>query len=510
MRNSTPISRREAMTILCSGALIPVASSFGSTPAVPQAVRTPNKEDLIFMSAAALAEAIRAKRVSSEEVVRAHIERIQEVNPKINAVVQLVADNALKQAREADAALARGEIKGPLHGVPVTIKDSLDTAGVISTGGTKGRASFVPKKDAIAVARILSAGAILLGKTNTPEFTFYGETDNLVYGRTNNPYNLLKTPGGSSGGAAAIIASGGSPLDLGSDTGGSIRAPSHCCGISGIKPTSGRVPRTGHIVPFAAGLSDSLTQIGPLARYVEDLILALPIIAGPDWRDPAIVGMPLGNPHNIVLKDLRIAYHTDNGIATPIPEIVGAVKRAAEELAKTGIRLEERRPTGIEQTKELNDQLWTACTDAEVRRFFQASGTSEGEISPFLRKAIDALKQFKPMTAGEVDDLMARLDLYRSSMLSFMEDFDAILCPVNAYPALEHGLFGDWDHDRGWTYTYAYNLTGWPGVVVRGGTTNQGIPVGVQVVARPWREDVALAIALHLEKTLGGWQKPQI
>src|SRR5262245_57980307 len=232
---------------------------------------------LIYASATALAQAIRSKKVSSEEVVNAYLQRIEAVNPQLNAVVQLTADTALKQAREADAALARGDSKGPLHGVPMTIKDSFDTAGVISTGGTKGRALFLPSQDAAAVARLRQAGAILMGKTNTPELTLSFETDNLIYGRTNNPYDLSRTPGGSSGGAAAIIAAGGSPLDLGSDLGGSIRLPSHFCGIAGIKPTSGRVPRTGHIPSFDIGPLEAWMQVGPMARFVEDLILTLPI-----------------------------------------------------------------------------------------------------------------------------------------------------------------------------------------------------------------------------------------
>lgn len=269
-------------------------------------------DELIYRSARSIAKAIRDKEVSSAEVVEAFLKRIEEVNPKLNAVVQLAADRARAEAREADEALSRGESKGPLHGVPITLKDSLDTEGVISTGGTKGRASFVPEQDATVTARLRGAGAILLGKTNTPELTLAGETANLIYGRTNNPYDLSRMPGGSSGGAGAIIASGGSPLDMGSDTGGSVRLPAHFCGIAGIKPTSGRVPRTGHIVPFGMGALDSLTQIGPMARYVEDLALALPIISGPDWRDPAIVPMPLGDPGAIDLKSLRVAVHTCN------------------------------------------------------------------------------------------------------------------------------------------------------------------------------------------------------
>ena len=246
-------------------------------------------------SASELASAIRSKQLSSKSIVEAHLEQIAKVNPKLNAVVQLTADSARKEADEADAALARGDIKGPLHGVPVTIKDTLETTGVICTGGTKGRANYVPKADATAVARLRAAGAIILGKTNVPELAGAIETDNLVYGRTNNPYDLARTPGGCSGGESAIVAACGSPLGLGTDAGGSIRIPAHFCGLAAIKPTSGRVPRTGQF-PLPMGARNAVFHVSLIARKVDDLALALPIIAGPDFRDHSIVGMPLLDP----------------------------------------------------------------------------------------------------------------------------------------------------------------------------------------------------------------------
>ena len=225
-------------------------------------------DDIIYASARSMAKAIQEKEVSAAELVEAHLSRIEEVNPALNAVVMLAAERARKEATEADAALAKGESKGPLHGVPFTLKDSIDTEGIVTTGGTMGRKDYVPDADATVAARLRGAGGILLGKTNTPEITYAGETDNLIYGRTNNPFDLSRTPGGSSGGAGAIVCCGGAAFDIGSDTGGSIRGPAHHCGIAGIKPNSGRVPRTGHIVPHSFGAVDSLTQNGPMARYV--------------------------------------------------------------------------------------------------------------------------------------------------------------------------------------------------------------------------------------------------
>jgi amidase len=460
---------------------------------------------LIYASATALARAIRAKEVSSAEVVQAYVERIAAVNPHLNAVVQLRAEAAQDEAKAADAALARGQLTGPLHGLPMTIKDSLDTAGVITTGGTKGRAAFVPAKDATVVTRLRAAGAILLGKTNTPELTLAGETDNLLYGRTNNPYDLSRTPGGSSGGAAAMVAAGGTPFDIGSDTAGSIRWPAHCCGIAGIKPTAGRVPRTGHIIPFGLGARDLLTQNGPMARFVEDLRLILPIICGPDWQDPAIVPMPLGDPAAVGLKGLRVAVHTDNGILPPTTAIQDTVRLAAQALADAGVVVEEARPRALEQAHALSAALAAADGRAWVRRLLAKAGTTE--VHPWLAAN---LVQDQAIPVAAFTELLEDIDQFRSAMLAFIDAYDVVLCPVNAWPALPHDTWRDAFRQGAYSYTQAYNLTGWPAAVVRGGTSPEGLPIGVQIVARPWREDVVLAVGQYLEEALRGWQRPPL
>ena len=462
-------------------------------------------DELIYASAVTIARNVREKKVSATEVVEAHLRRIEEVNPKLNAIVQLADERALAEARAADEALARGNVQGPLHGVPMTIKDSLDTAGVITTGGTKGRASFVPDRDATVVARMRAAGAILLGKTNTPELTVAGETDNLIYGRTNNPYDLSKTPGGSSGGAAAIVAAGGSPLDLGSDTAGSIRGPAHTCGIAAIKPNSGRAPRTGHIIPHGMGAHDSLTQNGPMARYVEDLALALPIISGPDWHDPGVVSMPLGDPNLVDLRDLRVAMHTDNGVYTPVPEIVEAVSNAAAALRDAGVSVQEDVPSALGRSNELYGKMSSADGGARLLRLLQKARTTEPH--PWVQRQLD---DTRVIPTGEFTALLEEVDEYRSQMLAFMEFYDAILCPPEGTPAMPHGGTYEGDVRLGFSYASAYNLTGWPGVVVRASAMPDGTPIGVQVVSRPWREDVALALAQHIETALGGWQRPPI
>jgi amidase len=463
-------------------------------------------DEIIYSSATDLAKAIRAREVSSEEVVDAYLQRIEEVNPKLNAIIHLNADEARNQARKADAALARGELKGPLHGVPITIKDNVDTEGMISASGTKGRSTFVPGKDATIAARMRAAGAIILGKTNLPEFALGFESDNLVYGRTMNPYDTSRTPGGSSGGEAAIIAAGGSPLGLGNDMGGSIRLPSHFCGIAGIKPTAGRVPLTGHF-PFPIRHLTPLWQPGPMARFVEDLILTLPIISGVDWCDHTIVPMPLGDPNAVKLNRLRAAFYTDNGIISPTPETVEVVRKTAQVLADAGMVVKEDQPVGIEHSFELFNALCEADSGDWLEKMLKSAGTTE--MHPWTKAIIEECRA-KTKSVAEFSGLMLRWDMFRSTMLSFMENYDVIICPVCSHSAMHHGTTFDEDKFPAFSYTMTYNLTGWPAAVVRGGTSPEGLPIGVQVVARPWRDDVALAVAQHIEKVLGGWQRPPL
>ena len=457
--------------------------------------------ETIFDSAASLAKAIRGRRISSVELTQAYLDRIDKVNPSLNAVV-LLDESAMDQARAADDTLAKGSDLGPLHGVPITLKDSHDTAGVVTTGGTLGRAAFVPDRDSTITARLRAAGVVLLGKTNTPELTMGMETANLVYGRTNNPYDTDRTSGGSSGGGAAIVAAGGSAFDIGSDTGGSIRFPAHCCGVAGIKPTSGRVPRTGHIIPYGMGIRDSLTQIGPLARYVEDLALVLPIIAGPDWRDPAMVPMPLGNPDCVDPSRLRVAFYTDNGVKKPTPETIDAVTAAASALSEAGATVVEDRPKALTEY----DVAWKSLPhyDGSVSRLLNEAGTTEPH--PWT---LSVLESSKSMTAAELDELMEEVDAFRSAILAYMEDYDLLLSPVMPTPALPHDVIRSNRLTYG-SYTRPHNLTGWPAAIVRGGTSPEGLPIGVQIAALPWREDVALAAAGLVESASGGWRPPSI
>jgi amidase len=460
--------------------------------------------EIIYWSAAHMARALRARELSSRELVDACLARIDTVNPDINAIVQRVDERGRAEGDELDKRAEQGQFLGPLHGVPITIKDSLDSAGIISTGGTLGRRDFVPRQDAPVVARLRAAGAILLGKSNTPELTLSGETNNLIYGRSCNPFDLTRSPGGSSGGSAAIVASGGAALELGSDTGGSIREPAHLCGITGIKPTSGRTPRSGHIVPFG-GVTDSLTQIGPMARYVEDLGLALPIICGPDGCDPTVVPVALGSYTDVNLGQLRVAWYADNGIVTADAEIQRVVTSTAGALQGELRRLDNHLLPGMRELVDLTTELRESTNAGVIQRLLKRYGTTEPGpdlVGYLTAKSLASSNRVNPV-------LLEAIDAARSRALAFFSDYDAILCPPAHALARPHGASRADSFDD-WSYMTIHNLLGWPGVCVRAGTSAGGLPVGVQVVAAPWREDIALALAQRIEELMGGYQPPPL
>jgi len=494
--------RRDFLSTAAAASLV---AATARTSLLNAAEAAPVADDITSKSAGELANAIRAKQRSSKSIVEAHLEQIAKVNPKLNAIVQLTADSARKQADAADAALARGEIRGALHGVPVTIKDTLETEGVICTGGTKGRANYVPKADATSVARLRAAGAIILGKTNVPELAGAIETDNLVYGRTNNPYDLHRTPAGSSGGESAIVAACGSPLGLGTDAGGSIRIPAHFCGIAAVKPTSGRVPRTGQF-PLPMGARNAVFHVSLIARKVDDLALALPIIAGPDFRDHSIGGMPLLDPKAVALSGLKLAYFDDDGAAAPTKEIGAAVRDSAKALAEAGVKVEENRPPEASKAATVYHDMSRGDGGAGTRAFLKSIGSDP--ISPLFEKALTYSVAPAFPTTTEALAAFVRWDAFRNSMLRFIENYDAILSPVAPFPAVPHGTSFEEQNRRGFGYAQMYNLTGWPAATVRVGTSPEGLPLNVQVAAKPWREDVALALVRHLEQAFGGWKKP--
>jgi amidase len=263
------------------------------------------------------------------------------------------------------------------------------------------------------------------------------------------------------------------------------------------------VPRTGHIISFDVGALDMLTQIGPMARFVEDLTLTLPLITGVDWRDPALVPMPLGDPGAVDLEGLHAAFYTDNDVVSPTPETAETVQQAADALSDAGAAVVEDRPTEAKNAVGLWMDLATADGGDWVRRLLQAVGTTE--VHPVIKTRFLSREA---VSSADFSQMFGRWSGMRAAMTSFMENYDVMLCPVNAYPAMSHETA--FDQAIGWSYTRIYNLTGWPVAVVRGGTSPEGLPIGVQIVARPWREDVALAVAQLIETSLGGWQRPVI
>jgi amidase len=458
----------------------------------------------VIGGATAVAAAIRERRLSAREAVDATLAAIDTVNGRLNAVVQVAAERARTEAAAADEQVTAGAAVGPLHGVPVTIKDCFATEGIVTTVGTTGLASFVPEHDDVTVARLRQAGAIVVGKTNCPELLMGFESDNLVYGRTANPYDVTRTCGGSSGGEAAIVAAGASPLGLGSDSGGSLRVPAHFCGVPTLKPTHGRVPITSAVFP-STGPFSRLRAIGTLAPKVDDLALALGVLAGPDGRDPWAAPVALRDPAGVDVAALRVALYTEDGVGAPTPETAAAVDAAGVALEKAGAVVDVARLPGAGEAIEIFTGVLGGDGGAGLRRVLDAVGTTEP--SPLIANML-AIVSGNVRPATEYADLLARWDRFRLDAMTFLDDHDVVLSPVAAVPALPHGT--TFQNLTAFGYAFTHNLTGWPAAVVRGGTSPEGLPIGVQVAAGPWREDRALAVARHLESALGPFPGPTV
>ena len=473
--------------------------------------------DIIYASATRIAQAIRHKEISAEEVVQAHLDRIGQVNGALNAVVQLCADRAVSEAKAADEALARGDSVGPLHGVPMTLKDSLDTEGIISTGGTKGRESFVPSEDSVVAARLRAAGAILLGKTNPPEFTLAGETDNLIYGRTNNPYNRDRIPGGSSGGPAAAVASGEAFFSLGSDTGGSIRQPGSLCGIVGMKPTYGLVSRYG-LIAFAS----SLDQIGPLTRDVRDSVIVLNAIAGHDPRDSTSIEFQPPDYTAALktdLKGMRIGvpkeYFVD-GMESGVEE---ATRKAIDVLKSLGAEIGEASlphtsyalavyyiiaPSECSANLARYDGVKYGFSEQDADSMWDAyEKTRQRGFGPEVKRRI--MLGTYALSSGYYDAYYLKAQqvrtIIRQEFESEFEKFDALVMATSPSTAFKLGEKMD---DPVQMYlndvlTLPANIAGIPGISVPSGLSN-GLPTGLQIMAKPLGEEAMFRIAYAYEQ----------
>jgi len=458
--------------------------------------------ELTSYSAVEVAALIRNKQTSALEVVTAHLNRIDRLNGQLNSIVTIAPD-VLEQAGRAEALMAQGEPVGPLHGVPLTIKDTIATAGIRTTSGSRVRKEFIPTADATAVARLKAAGAIILGKTNTPEMAIPYETNNPIFGRTNNPYDERLTSGGSSGGEAAAIAACLSPGGLGSDLSGSIRVPAHFCGIVGLKPTSSRIPMDGH-VPIAHGTLANAACLGPMARTVADVSLLFRVLAGIQTEASSAIDSDQ-------LRGLGVCWYDYDGLTPVSRDIRIAVGAAVKALEEAGLRCFERQPPAVAEGGRLWIELFAESSANDLREFYSGNEELAG---PLVRKILDTAGQRIQRGPEELAKALQERDRLRGELLAMMESSPLIVAPVGATAAFPHNaskVSVDGESVsvfRAFSYAQTFNVFDLPGVVVRAGSTAAGLPIGVQIVGRPFEEHTVLNAAAIIEAALGT-QKPQ-
>ena len=458
--------------------------------------------ELVLASATRQLEMLASREVSSLELAEAHIAQIERLNPQINALVDFDAGRVHAQARHLDE--VRDRI-GPLHGLPVTIKSSISTAGHRCEIGSLIRKGDIPKEDALLVARLRDAGALILGTTNCPEFLMAYETDNLLYGRTSNPWGLDFSPGGSSGGESAAIAACMSSAGLGSDSGGSVRQPAHATGICSLKPTPGRFPGRGHLPPCVGPFS-TLGSIGPMARTIADVALLFRTLSGHDPDEPGSAPLHHREPSLSELRRNTIGFFEDDGLVPVTPETRAAIQSAAQALRDAGFRVEPWRPSTLEPLRKLWFKLFVQCGAMfyapEIRG-------KEDRLSPIFSEFLSIAASVPPLSAADLLDAWAELDLLRARTLAEMTHHSVLLCPVSSTPAFRHG-------ERKWTidgrevayldamrHTQWFNVLAAPAAAVPVGRSPEGLPIGVQIAARPYRDETALGIAAILDEAFG-------
>jgi len=455
-------------------------------------------DSLLFTPVTGLAQLIKARKLSPVELVDRILKRIGELNPKLNAYLTLAEDEARSTARAAEAAVILGDELPPLHGVPLSIKDLRFTKGMVTTGGSLVFRDFVPDEDCVAVERLRRAGAILLGKTNTPEFGLSATTENRLGDHCRNPWHLERTAGGSSGGAAAAVASGLGPLALGSDGGGSIRIPSGFCGVYGLKPTRGRVPRYGGFGGF-----ESFSDIGPIARTVRDAALMLSVMAGYDPRDPTslreqppdYVGASDGE-----LQRLRIAWSPDLGYARVDPEVRSTAQSAAHAFESLGCEVEEATPA-IDDPFPIFSPIMLADQYAACGHLLQEHAA---ELVPYVKST---LRNGAEVPGFRYSQTLLALERFRMQMADFFEHYDLLLTPTNAVPAFPVGHrpeeIDNQKVDTLWgpfPFTVPFNLTGQPAANLPCGFSAEGLPIGLQVIGRWGEETTVLRASAAFER----------
>lgn len=447
----------------------------------------------IYATTLDLAHAIRSGEISAIDALEAHLARIEQVNPTLNAVVILDAESARQRALEADAALARGEVWGALHGVPFTLKDCHETAGMRTTAGFEPLANYIPTRDSTVTARLKAAGGILMGKTNVSVLLGDIQSNNPIFGRTNNPWHLDRTAGGSSGGAGAALAAGMTPFEIGSDIGGSIRIPSHFNGVFGLKPTENRVSQAGHVpdLPDEPRSVRIMACLGPMARSVDDLALLYSIIAGPDNRDTEVQPVPVDPIPHIDLKDIRVAVAPTFG-DFPVADSVRQAVLSAADLLKPHCATVEIAPL--------------PALDYERSRMSEPDNLAVGVFAP------DA----EPVTLAQYMTALHRRDEYIIAWEDFFSAWDVLLCPVAMVPAFPHcetrtPLIVDGQETYYWmanAHSKIFNYTGHPALALPYTQDQDGLPIGLQVVTKRWGESRLLAIGQAMAAITGDFQNP--
>ncbi|MGO9639123.1 MAG: amidase [Terracidiphilus sp.] len=464
--------------------------------------------DLVLQPVMRQLELLRSGELSVIELAEAHIRQIQRLNPQLNVFADFDAERVRDRARKHDA--WRGtRSRRPLFGLPVTVKSSISTRGFKCEIGSLLHRGEIPTEDAVVVARLRAAGALILGTTNCPEFLMAYETANLLHGRTNNPWDVERTPGGSSGGESAAIAAGLSSAGLGSDSGGSVRVPAHFTGICSLKPTPGRIPGRGHLPPCVGPFS-TLGAIGPMARTMADVALLFRVLSGQDPHDPVSPPITLREPSLDELRTNTIGFFEDDGLVPVTPETRAAVNAAAAALRDAGFRMEPFRPRTLELLRKLWWKFFVQCGamfyEPEIRG-------REHQLSPIFSEFLSFSAAVPPLTAVELLNTWAELDLLRSRTLAEMSEYPVLLCPVASIPAFRHGERAWTIEDRTVEYLDAVRHTQWfntlaaPVAVVPVGRTDDGggsgLPIGVQVVARPFHDETALGVAAIVDAAFG-------
>ena len=467
--------------------------------------------DLVQLSATEMVDGVRRGNISPVDLVEAHLERIEALNPRLNAFTYIDHEGARSAAQLSAQRLARGEPARPLEGVPISMKSSIAVQGFPWECGSELRHGIKADADAPVVERLKAAGAILLGNTNTPEFLMAWETNNKLYGHTDNPWNLQRTAGGSSGGESAAIAARLAAGGIGSDGGGSIRIPAHFTGICGLKPTPGRVPATGHF-PVSAGPFAATGVVGPMARTVEDTRRLFEVVAGPDDGDPYSAPVPLRMLSDDDVGKLKVGVFEDDRRTPVTPETRAAVRIAATTLEQQGFIVEEFRPDNLDEIRDLWWNLFGRAGRVVIEPMIEGR---EDHLSPTFMQFLEYVRESEPLTLDEFMQTLLRRDAYRQHLFKQMREFPILLCPVAAVQAFRHGE-REWTIDGrqvryldAWSYSEWFNLTGNPAMAVPV-DVSADLPVGVQIVGRCWEEESVLAVAAKLEEALGEFPSPPI